>query len=70
MESPKGAPTSSLKWRISSHCNGGSCVQVAFGDNEVALRDSKDASGPVLSFSASEWRAFLKAAKSGELERP
>jgi hypothetical protein len=49
-------------WRTSTRSgqNGGNCVEVA--DNlagVVAVRDSKDRSGPVLSFESAAWRAFI-----------
>lgn len=55
-------------WRKSSYSgsNGGGCVDVA--DNLpgiVAVRDSKDPDGPVLTFSRAEWRTFTTALKTG-----
>jgi Domain of unknown function (DUF397). len=50
------------KWRKSSHSggNGGACVEVAGNfPGMVAIRDSKNPTGPILTFTASEWRAFL-----------
>jgi hypothetical protein len=57
-------------WRKSSYSgsNGGGCVEVA--DNlpgVVAVRDSKDPGGPVLTFAPVEWRAFTEAIKTGVL---
>ncbi|SBT51299.1 DUF397 domain-containing protein [Micromonospora narathiwatensis] len=51
-------------WRKASrsNANGGACVEVA--DNlpgVVAVRDSKDPTGPVLAFTPSSWRAFVAA---------
>ncbi|WP_153411216.1 DUF397 domain-containing protein [Nocardia macrotermitis] len=48
-------------WRKSSYSggNGGSCVEVRFSGRRVHVRDSKDKSGPVLSFSPGEWDAFV-----------
>ena len=48
-------------WRKSSRCGptGGNCVEVAAGPGRVAVRDSKDPSGPRLSFSPVAWRRFL-----------
>ncbi|PWU49811.1 DUF397 domain-containing protein [Micromonospora sp. S4605] len=51
-------------WRKSSRStnNGGACVEVA--DNlpgVVAVRDSKDPTGPVLTFAPASWRAFVAA---------
>ncbi|MEV6692956.1 DUF397 domain-containing protein [Micromonospora sp. NPDC051196] len=49
-------------WRKStrSSSNGGDCVEVA--DNlpgVVGVRDSKDPTGPALTFTPAAWRAFL-----------
>jgi hypothetical protein len=52
-----------------SGSNGGSCVEVA--DNLpgiVAVRDSKDRPGPMLTFTSAEWAAFVTAVKSGEFD--
>jgi hypothetical protein len=62
---------SGAQWRKStrSGSNGGSCVEVA--DNMpgvVAVRDSKDKTGPVLAFNRVEWAAFVTAVKNGEFD--
>ncbi|MEV4489810.1 DUF397 domain-containing protein [Micromonospora coxensis] len=54
------------QWRKSTKSggNGGSCVEVA--DNlpgVVAVRDSKDPAGPVLTFDPQTWTAFVRFAK-------
>jgi hypothetical protein len=47
-------------WRKASYSgNGGNCVEVATAAATVGVRDSKDKAGPVLSFSAEDWSAFL-----------
>ncbi|MFE9183860.1 DUF397 domain-containing protein [Micromonospora haikouensis] len=52
-------------WRKSTRSNnGGDCVEVA--DNLpgiVGLRDSKDPSGPVLTFTPSSWATFIEDVK-------
>ncbi|MCW3842171.1 DUF397 domain-containing protein [Micromonospora yasonensis] len=53
---------SGARWRKSTRSNGqgGNCVEVA--DNlpgVVAVRDSKDPSGPVLAFGSEAWRTFV-----------
>lgn len=54
-------------WRTSSYSGtNGQCVEVAVVGNRIAVRDSKDRSGPVLVFTQSEWRAFLAGARDGE----
>lgn len=50
------------RWRKSSRSsgNGGNCVEVA--DNLpdlVAVRDSKNPTGPALTFTPAAWRAFV-----------
>ena len=44
------------------------CVEVAFVDDAVAVRDSKNQDGPVLLFTHSEWDAFVAGAKDGEFD--
>ena len=55
-------------WRTSSYSNnGGACVEVA--DNQpgiVAVRDSKDRHGPILSFGCDDWQAFVRTIKDGQ----
>lgn len=41
------------------------CVEVADCHHGVLVRDSKDPDGPVLSFSADSWRAFLAGISAG-----
>ncbi|MEO3789299.1 DUF397 domain-containing protein [Nonomuraea sp. B10E15] len=62
---------SQAQWRRSSKSGGnGQCTEVAFIGDRVAVRDSKDRGGPVLMFTADEWRAFIAGAKLGEFDRP
>jgi len=61
-----------LDWRKSSFSNGsgGACVEVAnLADGAMAVRDSKDRTGPVLAFTRAEWNAFLAGARAGEFDR-
>ncbi|GIG86046.1 DUF397 domain-containing protein [Plantactinospora endophytica] len=49
-------------WRTStrSSTNGGNCVEVARNlPSIVAVRDSKDTTGPVLAFTPAAWQAFV-----------
>src|SRR5882724_7853452 len=51
-----------VQWRKSSRSGGGggsACVEVAFVDRKVGVRDSKNVSGPALSFPGTAWRAFV-----------
>lgn len=49
-----------LVWRKSSYSNGGggNCVEVAFAE-VVAVRDSKNVDGPVITIAPAAWRAFV-----------
>jgi len=44
------------------------CVEVAFVDGAIAVRDSKNPTGPVLVFTRNEWDAFVDGAKDGEFD--
>jgi hypothetical protein len=55
-------------WRKSSHSNLNGCVEVVVVDGEVAVRNSRDPQGPVLEFTADEWRAFLDGVRDGEFD--
>ncbi len=61
-----------IAWRKSSASQGGSgdCVEVAFADESVLIRHSRNPSGSILSFSQSEWRAFLTGTRNGEFDLP
>ncbi|WP_432191364.1 DUF397 domain-containing protein [Streptomyces sp. bgisy027] len=64
-------PSSSIAWRRSSYSNGmgGECLEVAAASEVVTVRDSKDASGPILKLSTSAWRDFIRTL-SRHTERP
>ncbi len=60
---------SDLKYVVSSRCHSGGCVGVsALPDGGVAVRDTKTADGPVLTFTAAEWDAFLRGVAAGEFD--
>jgi len=44
------------------------CVEIAFVDGAIAMRDSKHPDGPVLLFTPAEWDAFVAGAKDGEFD--
>lgn len=59
---------SAARWRKSSHSNshGGDCVEVAGGPTStVPVRDSKHPEGPVVTFGASAWSAFIDLIAQG-----
>lgn len=53
-----------VRWRVSSYSGeNGTCVAVAFpATDPVAVRDSKNPTGPRLAFSVAAWTAFLSHA--------
>lgn len=67
------ADLSGADWRKSTRSdNGGnSCVEVAKNlPGVVGVRDSKDRSGPALTFGTDQWAAFVDGVKDGEFDRP
>lgn len=60
------AGRSSPIWRKSTVSGLSGCVEVAFIDGGVLIRDSKDPTGPSLRFSNVEWAAFVQAIRQGD----
>jgi hypothetical protein len=61
------------RWYKSSYSgNGGAnCVEVARNlPRAVAVRDSKDSAGPVLTFPAADWQGFVISIKAGQHDLP
>ena len=58
------------RWRKSTRSHGnGDCVEMAaLSDGRVAVRDSKDPNGPILTFTRSEIRAWLGGVRDGEFD--
>lgn len=59
------------QWRKSVRSGSGnaSCVEVADLPAVVAVRDSKDPSGPKLAFGRPSWRVFSAQVKAGHFDR-
>jgi hypothetical protein len=55
-----------IVWRKSRRCDSASCVEVATVEGGIAVRDSKDPSGPVLRFTGGEWAAFVAGVRDGD----
>lgn len=53
-------------WRKSSYSNtpGGNCVEVGDLGAKRGVRDSKDQSGPILTFDPTDFAAFVRAVQS------
>jgi hypothetical protein len=66
---PDSAGIPDSAWRKAQLSVGnGACVEVAPAAGMVAVRDSKDPSGPVLRYTSAEFHAFLDGAKNGEFD--
>jgi hypothetical protein len=60
-----------LSWHKSSYSGngGGSCVEVGTGlPGKVAIRDTKNLAGPVLTVSGRVWTEFVEAIKLRDLD--
>jgi hypothetical protein len=58
------------RWQKSSRSgpNCDNCVEVAFVDGVVAVRDSRNPGAPALLFMPQEWDVFVAGAKDGEFD--
>ena len=58
-----------LRWQKAMQSAGnGACVEVARYGRLVAVRDSKEPNGPALTYTRTEWSAFLDGVKKGEFD--
>jgi hypothetical protein len=57
------------QWHKSSLSSGdGACVEIAHLTEAIAVRDSKDPSGPKLIFAPADWQAFVFSVQEGCFE--
>jgi hypothetical protein len=54
--------------RSSQRDDAENCVEVAFIDDAIAVRDSRDPDGPALIYTRDEWDAFIGGVKDGEFD--
>lgn len=59
---------SPVNWRSAQRCETGACVEVARVNESFAVRDSKNPSGPILTFSAGAWSEFVAGVHAGDFE--
>jgi hypothetical protein len=57
------------EWRKSSISDTKECVEIRFLGRAIQVRNSRDRGGPVFTFDAPSWAAFLAGVRSGEFER-
>lgn len=60
----------SAPWRKSTFSANGDCVEWVASESEVRVRHSLDPDGGRLTFTHSEWRAFVSGIKAGEGDLP
>ncbi len=66
---PERQGSSSYWVKSSLSFSNGNCVEVAsLPDDEIGVRNSRDAAGPVLRFTPDEWHAFLGGVRNGEFD--
>jgi hypothetical protein len=59
------ASVQDVSWRTSSRSVGdGACVEVAFTDTSVLVRDSKDQVGPILMLDINSWNSLISSLKT------
>ncbi|MET9064011.1 DUF397 domain-containing protein [Streptosporangium sandarakinum] len=64
------ADLSGARWHKSSLSgSGASCVEVAFVNDAVAVRDTKDRDGGTLIFRQDSWAAFISGIKAGGFDK-
>lgn len=58
-----------FEWKKSTRSgDNGNCVEARRRNHAVQVRDSKNPSGPILTFPAQVWTAFLEGAREGEYD--
>ncbi|GAB2990175.1 hypothetical protein GCM10023080_064990 [Streptomyces pseudoechinosporeus] len=70
MNASEHTPDRTSPWFKSSYSNGagGECVECAHGVDGALVRDSKNASGPVVAIRTDAWEAFVRALRAAEHE--
>ena len=70
MSVPDLADLSSATWRKSSFSGMNGCVEVAFVEDLVAVRNTRERDGMVVIFNQLEWEAFVLGVRDGEFDLP
>lgn len=60
---------SAPKWRTSSRCSSGGCVEVKVTEKAVLVRNSTDPQAGELVIPTTMWRDLVATIKTGELDR-
>jgi Domain of unknown function (DUF397) len=62
-------PPAIARWQKSKRSNEGTCAEVARTHDHAWIRDSKNASGPVLGFTRKAWAAFIDGLRRNDFGR-
>jgi hypothetical protein len=54
-------------WRVSSKSNGSNCIEVRADRTAVLVRDTKNRSQGLLSFSTAAWEDFIKTVQTDNI---
>lgn len=65
---PKPPLLGELNWHVARTCNGGECIRVAPQGDQIAIGDSKSPNGPILTYSRTEWHAFVDGVRQGDFD--
>lgn len=57
-----------LVWYKSTYCNNQTCLEIAFTELSVLIRNNKEINSPAISVSHTAWKDFVAAVKGGELD--
>ena len=56
------------KWRRSTYCADGACVEIAEAGEATLMRDSKNPDQPPLAIDSTAWAAFIQGIENGEFK--
>jgi hypothetical protein len=59
-----------MPWKKSTRSGANGCVEVNVTTDEVAVRDSKDANSPIITFGPEAWRSFVDQIRAGRYDLP
>jgi hypothetical protein len=57
-----------ITWKVARRCNSATCIRVASQNDQILIGDSKNPSGPVLSYTRDEWNAFVEGIRYGDFD--
>ena len=64
---PERAALSWVKSQASTY--NGQCVEIASAPGKIAIRDSKNPTGPILVYTPAEFKAFISSVRNGEFDK-